>query len=256
MRVAALLLFMLNLALFGWLRGMFGQFPSEGHEPGRLDQQLGAERIRVLSDRDLQQLRRRASDATPPAAAATAPASPNVANTSSATTAPVVSGASNASDASACLEIGQFAGDAALLRFRDRLAETKLADKATEHAQELAGWYAVTVPGLKSRADAERRVEDLRALGERDALIEQTGTPPRFTVLLGVWRDREQARKQIGKLERRGFKGAQAAEGPTSMQTTRIRLRGLDAAATAQVNALQADFPQQKLQPCPTEPAP
>jgi len=79
--------------------------------------------------------------------------------------------------------------------------------------------------------------------------------PPRFTLLLGAWRDRDQARKQIARLERRGFKGLQAADGPSSMQTTRIRLRGLDAAATAQVNALQADFPQQKLQACAVEPA-
>jgi hypothetical protein len=231
MRTLALLLLMLNLALLGWLRGMFGVYPSSGREPARLEQQVVPERIRVLTDHDVQQLRHRAADA---GAAAAGPAS----------------------NAGSCVEVGDFAGDGALVRFRERLGDFRLNEKAVEQAQETPGWYTVTVGGLKARADAERRAEELRQQGERDVLIVQAGTPSRFSLTLGAFRDHEQARRMLARLERRGVKGAHVADTAASMQTTRVRVRGVDAQTAAQIDALLKDFPQQKLQACGVEAAP
>lgn len=229
MRAAALIMLALNLVLFAWLRGLFGQFPGEGHEPGRLDRQQAAEQFHVLTDRDLQQLKRRAAAAAP---AALPP------------------------EAASCLEIADFAGDGALARLRQRLADLKLADRASEQTQEQAAWFVVSVPGIRSRAEADKRAEELRGAGERDALVEPAGPPSRFAVVLGAFRDREQARRLLARLEKKGVKGVQAGDAPVTLQSTRVRLRGLDAQAAAQVNALQPEFANQKVQSCTAEAAP
>jgi len=229
MRMVVLVLFLLDLALFGWLRGMFGAFPAAGREPGRLDKQLAPERIRVLTDHEVQQLRRRASEASAARAAT-----------------PLEATAS-------CVEIGDFAGDGVLARLREKLAEMRLADRASELAQDVPGWYQVYVPPAKSRAEAERRADELRALGLRDLLIIQGNGPMRFAIALGSFRDPELARKHLAQLERRGVKDARVSDSPTAVQVTRVRIRAIDAAAMAQVETLKKDFPQQKVLPCGPE---
>ncbi len=236
MRALALLLLMLNLALFAVLRGLFGELPASGREPARLEQQIAPERIRVLTDRDVQLLRRRAGES---AAAAAAPA-PGAA----------------AAEPTGCMEVGDFAGDGALARLRDRLGELKLAEHVSEQAQEVAGWYALSVPAGKSRAEAERRAEELRGPGARDPLVVALGASGRFEIELGDFRDREAARKVLAQLERRGVKGARVADSSAAVQITRVRIRGLEAAALQQLEALQKDFPQQKMQACAPAPAP
>src|SRR3989442_1051978 len=78
-------LLLLNLAVFGWLRG-----PNRGGggEPARLDQQVAAERIRVLTDREVQQLEKRAGEAKTAAAPGLVPLQPEA--------------------TVACVEIGEF----------------------------------------------------------------------------------------------------------------------------------------------------
>ena len=234
MRALLLSLLLLNLALFFWLRGMFGALPSAGHEPARLDQQIAPERIRVLTDLEVQQLKRRARE-------------------SSAAAAPVIAAADSAVS---CLEIGDFAGDGLLARLRQKLTELKLADRASEQILEVPGWYMVYVSPAQSRAQAERRVEELRAQGVRDLLIIQDNSALRFAISLGSFRDVELARKHLAQLERRGVKDARVSDNPTSLRATRVRVRGLDAAAVTQLGALQKDFPQQKVQPCGPEAMP
>jgi hypothetical protein len=203
-----------------------------------LDQQVAPERIRVLTDREVQQLRRRAVESTPtpaplptPVAVAPAPALPREA-------------------LAPCLEIGDFTSDGPLTRLREKLAEFKLADHASERTQEVPGWYLVYLPPAKTRGDAERRAAELRAQDVRDVLVVLGDGPTRFSILLGSFRDRDLALKHLAQLERRGVKGARVTDNPSGAQATRVRVRGLDAAAALQLQALQKDFPQQKMQAC------
>jgi hypothetical protein len=247
MRLLLLLLVLFNLALFGWLRGMFGTVPVIGREPGRLDQQIAAERIRVLTDREVQQLRRRAGESSPAAAPAAAP----VAVAPAPAPVAVAPAPALAREALApCLEIGDFTADGPLNRLRAKLTEFKLADHASEQTQEVPGWYLVYLPPARTRGDVERRAEELRAQDVRDVLVVLGEGPMHFAILLGSFRDRELALKHLAQLERRGVKGARVTDNPTGAQATRVRVRGLDAAAALQVQALQKDFPQQKMQAC------
>jgi cell division protein FtsN len=230
MRRLFLGLLLLNLALFGWLRGMFGAFPVSGREPARLERQVAAERIRVLTDGEVAQLEKRAGE-TKVAAATTA--------------------AALAPDSTvSCVEIGEFANDAALARLREKLSELKLTDRASEQTRDRPGWYQVYLPSEKALADAEQRAEQLRAQGLKDVLVFKEEGTQRFAIGLGSFRDREQARRQVAQLERRGVKGARVADNPAVARTTRVLIRGADAASIRQLEAAQKDFPQQKLQAC------
>ncbi|HUD24466.1 MAG TPA: SPOR domain-containing protein [Burkholderiaceae bacterium] len=234
MRAVLLSLLLLNLALYAWLHGWFGTVPVSGREPSRLEQQVAAERIRVLTDREVQQLERRAGDAAGAAAATASALAQDVAGS--------------------CVQIGEFVNDAQLARLREKLAEMKLVDRAAEQSKELPGWYQVYLPPARSLTEAEQRADQLRAQGVRELLVMKEEGELRYSIGLGAFRDRDLALKQVTQLERRGVKGARVADKPTTVRSTRVLIRGADAPALQQLEALQKEFPQQKVQPCGAEP--
>lgn len=61
MKLAFLVLLLLNLALLAWQQGVFGRVGEGGREPERVARQVEAERFRVLSEKQVQKLRERAS---------------------------------------------------------------------------------------------------------------------------------------------------------------------------------------------------
>ncbi len=63
MKLAFLVLLLVNLALWGWQQGAFGRFGQSGREPDRIARQVQPERFRVLSEKEVQKLRERASQA-------------------------------------------------------------------------------------------------------------------------------------------------------------------------------------------------
>ena len=50
MKLAFLVLLMLNLALLAWQQGVFGRVGESGREPERVARQIEAQRFRVLSE--------------------------------------------------------------------------------------------------------------------------------------------------------------------------------------------------------------
>ncbi len=63
MKLAFLIVVLLNLALFAGQQGVFGRFGDGGREPERVGRQIEPERFRVLSQKEVQKLRERASQA-------------------------------------------------------------------------------------------------------------------------------------------------------------------------------------------------
>jgi hypothetical protein len=238
-RTIFLVLLALNLALFGWVRGLYGD-TSPGREPLRLEQQIAADRIHVLTEAEVKDAERRAADAKASASAAAAAAAASAA-------------AAAESVAAACIEIGEFTGEGQLVRLRERLAGLKLTDRASEETRDRPGWYVVYLPPEKSAADAEARAEELRGQGLRDVLVYREEGALRYAVGLGSFRDRDAARKQVALLERRGIRGARVAENPTTVRTTRVLIRGAEPAVVKRLLELQKEFPQQRVQPCTAE---
>ena len=62
MKLAFLILVLVNLALFAWQQGIFGRFGESGREPERVARQIEAERFRVLSEKAVEPIRRSGSN--------------------------------------------------------------------------------------------------------------------------------------------------------------------------------------------------
>ena len=63
MKLAFLILVLLNLALLAWQQGAFGRVGESGREPERVRSPDRSRAFRVLSEKEVQKLRERASQA-------------------------------------------------------------------------------------------------------------------------------------------------------------------------------------------------
>lgn len=234
-----------NVLLFALGRGA----PS-GHEPARLDRQLNANRIQLMP----------ASAAAPPAEpaqpAAAAPAAAPVAipaapaAASPATPAAAPAAAAPAAPATAaCIEIGNFTPTEAG-RFEARLEQLGLAGKMSRREVPGASSYMVMIPPQGSMDAAERKTTELRALGISDSFIVQDASPRRFGISLGTFRTEEAANAHLAAMNRRGVRTARVVEAGAAAPRVAIQLRGLDAAAEAQVSRARAEFPRQESRSC------
>lgn len=223
MKLAFLLLVLVNVLLFAWQHGVFGRYGNGGREPERVARQVEPERIRVLTEKDVQTLRERAKQN---------------------------SGVLDLNLAQACVEYGDFsAGEAA--RAEKALAALPAAVKVSTTAVEAPGWYMVYLPPFKTLADAERRAEDLRKLGVRDLLVMNENSAMKFGISLGSFRDPNTAKAHLAALEKTGIKGVRIADRPSTITLTRFQLRDLDATAAQQLGALRGEFPAQAIRACP-----
>ncbi len=205
---------------------MFGRLPDSGREPGRIARQLAPERIRVLTDSEVQALRDKARQA------------------------PAATGAgADIAGGSACVEFGDFTqADAA--RVLARLAPLALGDRLSSRAVELPGWYMVYVPPYKTRAEVERAAAELRKLGVKEMMVIADNSPMRFGIALGSFKDQELANRHLKDLQRRGVTSARVADKPSTAPGTRLQIKGVDAALARELAAVQKEFPQSKLVAC------
>lgn len=218
MRALLLVLIAANLALFAYQQGWLGQVTPAGREPGRLAQQIEPQAIRVLGDDELKRLRER----------------PRAAD--------------RKESVAACVELGDFAPEVAA-RVQERLDALGPAARYTLVDAEGVGWYMVFVPPLKTRADAERTAEDLRARGVRDLMVIEDNSSLRNAISLGQFKDQDLALKHQADLERRGVKNVRISL-RTSGGTMRFRIRPADAAVMPQLTALQKEFAATRLAAC------
>ena len=230
MKLVFLLLLLLNVALFAWQQGAFGHFAESGREPERIARQLQPDRIRVLSERDVQELRERASQARSVSAAAPVPSPPDL------------------SLPQACVEFGDFqASDVA--RVEAALLQLGLGSRQTARPVEVPGWYMVYLPPYKTRPEAERAAGEVAKRGVKDLLVLGEG-PLKLGISLGSFRDPELARAHAAAVEKLGVQNVRVSDKPSPVTATRYHLRELDAAAAQQLASIRKEFPAQSIRPC------
>jgi cell division protein FtsN len=217
-----------NLAMFVIERG-----EPAGHEPARMKNQLHPDRIRLLP-----------ATASPPAAAADAPAAPVTPAASAATPA-----AATAAATGACIELASFTA-AEAGRFEARMAELGLADRVSRRDVPTPSSYMVMIPPQGSREAADAKTEELRRLGITDTFVIQDNSPRRWGIALGTFRSEEAAQSHLAAMSRRGVRTARVEQFGTGPARIAIQLRGLDAAAEAQITRARAEFPRQEAQGC------
>ena len=219
--VGALLL--ANLVLFMVQHGQ-----PAGHEPARLNNQLNPDKIRLLPA------------SAPAAPVAAAPAAEKAAVP--AVAAPVPTQAS-------CIELGTFtAAEAA--RFEARIAALGLTDRLSRRETPSRSSFMVMIPPQGSREAADQKTEELRGLGISDFFIIQDNSARRWGIALGTFRTEEAAEAHLAAMNRRGVRTARVTEIGSGPARIAFQLRGLDAAAEAQVSRARAEFPRQEAQIC------
>lgn len=230
MKLVFLFLLLVNVALFAWQQGVFGRYAESGREPERIARQIEPDRIRVLSEKDVQVLRERASQARASAGAPAAPAVPDL------------------SVAQACVEFGDFLA-ADITRVETALIKLGLGSRQTSRIVEMPGWYLVYLPPFKTRAEVDRAAADFTKRGVKDLLVLTDG-PLRLGISLGSFRDPELAKAHVATLERLGVKNARVSDKPTAVSATRYQLRELDVTTAQQLAEIRKEFPSQSVRAC------
>jgi len=230
MKLVFLLLLLLNVALFAWQQGAFGHFAEGGREPERIARQQQPDRIRVLTEKDVQELRERASQARVASATSPAPATPDL------------------SLPQACVEFGDFPATE-VARVEAALLQLGLGSRQTARPVEVPGWYMVYLPPFKTRPEAERAAADLSKRGVKELLVLGEG-PLKLGISLGSFRDPELARAHAAAVEKLGVQNVRVSDKPSPVIATRYQLRELDAAAAQQLASIRKEFPAQSVRPC------
>ncbi len=184
MRLAFLVLLLANLVLFSWGQGYLGEVDA-GREPGRLQQQIEPDKLRILP-------------------AGPVPAAPTA--------------------ALLCQRIeGLSAAEADTFKRRD-MAETPGWTVTLIPDNEAAGHW-VLIAQLPSRAAAEKKRTELRQLGIKEGQIVEDAVQGPFAVSLGVFRSQALAEEFLQSMTRKGVRSAQLARRDIKPEKFVVELR-------------------------------
>ena len=212
MKLLVALLILANIGLYAW-----GELDRMSEiEANRLNKQLAPEKIKLLTPQQV-----------------------------------VALGPAKASQlANVCLEWGAFTDQekGAVLAALEPL---HLGRQMTQRRVENTSAYWVYLPPLPSKAAAERRVAELRALGLKDFFILNDGAL-RNAISLGVFKTEDSANKFLDALRTQGVSNAKAGARTQTMQQTVIVLRDPQPSQTQQIQSLRAEFTGSDVQigPC------
>lgn len=143
----------------------------------------------------------------------------------------------------ACLEWGSFAAEDAP-RAAAELARFDLGDKLSQREVSDSGWW-VYVPPLQSKAEADRKVSEVKALGISDFYVVQENSQWRFAVALGTFKTEEAANNRLAQLTQKGVRSA--VVGPRGAITRIFMIRDPGDEVAAKLAGLTADFPNAQL---------
>lgn len=217
-----------NVALFAYGKGYLGQFSGNDREPARLQQQQNADKLQLVS----------AAKAEGAAAAVNPPPPAPVPRDEPA--------------AIACLEAGNFAL-AEARKFEERLAPLELGDRQQRRnlpGQEISS-YIVHIPPQASRAAAEKKADELRALGITNFFVLNDSSPLRWGISLGVFRTEAAAQAQLAALNKQGVQSARVAPRYSGSKQLVYQFRDISEDTKARIARIVAKFPEQETRSCP-----
>jgi hypothetical protein len=225
------LLLLANAALFAYHQGYLETLVPSGREPGRIGNQLNADKIRVIP----------APETTATASAPAPAAAVAAASASAQTAAPQI--------AITCTEVGNFnRQDAA--QFATKLAALSLGSKVSKRPITEIATHIVYIPPLPDLDAAKKKAGELQRLGVTDYYIIQDNSNMRFGISLGVFKQEEAARDQLAKLNQRGVHSARIGERTVTTNMVAFQLHELDAATRDSVGKIAATFPKSEVREC------
>ncbi|MGL6079928.1 SPOR domain-containing protein [Methyloversatilis discipulorum] len=228
MRLAFLLLLLINIALWPFASGMLA-LGNDGAEPLRLTSQIDPERIRIV----------------PVGGGAAAPV---------VAIAPVVASepASDAevTPAAVCRVLAGFTREQAD-PFVARAREAYPAVQVTESEQPGSPSWWVHIPDLATRQLADRKQAELRALGVREMALMPDADGQKFAISLGLFKTETAAKELMSSLNGQGVRSARIAMREGKAGRLRVELRGSDTELTALLAEPQATVEGVEAADCP-----
>ncbi len=224
------LLLAANGVLFAFHQGYLGGDVEHPRQAARLNQQLQADKLRLLSESEAK------AGIVPLFTAAAASASASA----------------PAAEAAACIEIGNF-GSADSQRFEAQLAALGLQPKASARAiadgSGAVSGYMVYLAAEGDKDALGKSIAELRRLEIKDFFVLPPGATP-GGISLGVFKSEEGAQAQLARLTKIGLRGARIHARSASTGKQAFQLRGLDQRQQAAFDQLRAEFPGQQARPC------
>lgn len=216
MRTLFFILILVNLLFFGWQAGYLGPEIQKQGEPERFALQIAPEKIHLVSSDAV----RRAID--------------------------------QSRTRIACLEWGSFPAQEAE-RAQAVLAGLGLGDRlSSRKAEETAQWW-VFMPPQGSKANADKKTEELTRLGITDYFVVTDDGPNKYAISLGVFRTEDAAKNYLASLVAKGVKTGRTGERETRVQKTLFQIRDADDAVRAKLAEIRKDFIGIDLHDCPAE---
>jgi hypothetical protein len=231
-----------NAGLLAFQQGYLDTLFPSGREPGRVNNQLNPDKIRLL----------------PAGAVAPAPVpAVSAASTTATAVAPppvsdaVMSAISTARkpDTLSCADIGNFSADEAK-RFSAQLAPLSLGDRLAQRSVQEIVSHLVYIPPQGDKEGADKKAGELRRLGITDFYVIQDNSPLRWGISLGVFKTEEAARGHLVHLNQKGVRTARIGQRNVAANLVAFRLKDLDAGARNAVEKIKAGFPKQEMKGC------
>lgn len=217
MRPLFLILVLANAAFYayGWVAQQQGTPESQGALL-----QINPEKIQIIgvSDNAAPVISKPAA----PAPAAPAPAAPG-------------------SAPAACLEWGYFAGPE-VARADAALARLELPQTLVQRVVAESSGYWVYIPPQKSKADADRKIRELKALGVTDFFAVQEQNQWRHAISLGIFKSEDAAKSFLAALGEKGVRSAIVERRENFLKQMAYFVREPSPVMVARLAELQREF--------------
>ena len=149
-----------------------------------------------------------------------------------------------------CLEWGSFSGED-VSRAAAALAKFDLKDKLTQRETgDMLYW--VYIPALKTKADADKKAAQVKALGISDYSVVQDDHA--WIVSLGAFKTEDNAKQQLLQVIQKGVRSA--IVGQRGSHSTLFMMRDPGDAVVAQLATLKTQFPDAPLKAATCDPFP
>ena len=154
----------------------------------------------------------------------------------------------------ACLEWGAFTGPA-VTRAEAAIERLELPAGRIQRVLADAGGYWVHLPPLKSRAEVDRKVRELKDLRITEFFVVQDAGKWRNAISLGIFRSEDAARGFLDKLKAQGVRSAALARREDFLKQVVFYVREPDEATVARLTLLRQEFPESEIKAtaCPAE---
>lgn len=230
MRALFLLLILANLVFFAYAH-VAGEGATIGNRIAAL--QISPERIRLLSSRGgpAADAARQSRQSIPPVLAPKAPG--------------------------ACLEWSNLGGPD-IARAENDLAQIGIEPARIERVFADADGYWVHMPPLANKAEVDRKIGELKALGVHEFFVVQEAGKWRNAISLGIFRSDEAANVFLASLRQRGVRSAVVSRREKLLKQVVIYVREPGEALVAKLAGIQRNYPgtEMRASPCPAPSAP